>query len=129
MTETGVLRFQVASRRLSIELARVREVVRPAALKPLARAPAFLEGAIDLRGRLVPVLDLRRKLGGSVGPWEARNRIIIVELRGRPAGLIVDEIGGVEEGAAARGTAEVLDPDTLLSPEECGGFDALALSA
>lgn len=129
MTEDWVLRFQAAARGLTIELGRVREVVRMSALQPLARAPAFLEGAIDLRGSLVPVLDVRRRLGGPAGPWQERNRIIIVELRGRPAGLIVDEVGGVETGAAARGAAEALDPETLLTAEEGRGFDALDLGS
>jgi purine-binding chemotaxis protein CheW len=56
------------------------------------RTPPFVEGVTNLRGRVVPVLDLRRRLGLGVGPRDRRTRIVIVEGEGGTVGVVVDAV-------------------------------------
>lgn len=88
----SILRFALGPHRCGVSVQSVREVVRVVAVTRVPEGPPFLEGVVDLRGTLVPVLDLRRRFGLTPGPFDTETRILITELRGRPAGLIVDEV-------------------------------------
>jgi len=107
--------FEAAGRAIAIDVVQLREVVRYQAATPLPGAPAQIEGVIDLRGALVPVVDLGRLLGGprlSPGP---RSRIAVAEVDGLAIGFAVDaalEILSVE--AAALG-----DPPALATHSGC----------
>lgn len=82
--------FGVGESRLAIDVGHVREVVRWQPVSPLPRSPRLIEGVIDLRGSVVPVVDLARALeGGSVVESHAA-RIAIVEVDGMVMGLRVD---------------------------------------
>ncbi len=87
--------FEVAGRIYALDVAQLREVVRYQPVTPLPGAPALIEGVIDLRGDIVPVLDLSRVLGGEPVRREARARIAVAELDGLVVGLIVDSAAGV----------------------------------
>ncbi|MBI4346078.1 MAG: purine-binding chemotaxis protein CheW [Elusimicrobia bacterium] len=88
----SILRFALGPHQCGVPVRSVREVVRIVAVTRIPEGPPFLEGVVDLRGTLVPVLDLRRRFGLSPGPFDTETRILITDLRGRPAGLIVDEV-------------------------------------
>jgi purine-binding chemotaxis protein CheW len=82
--------FEVAGRMVALDVSQLREVVRWQPVTPLPMAPALIEGVIDLRGVLVPVIDLARALGrGSIesGPHA---RIAVTEIDGLVVGLAVD---------------------------------------
>ena len=82
--------FEVRGHTYAIDVAQVREVVRWQAVTPLPNAPALIEGVIDLRGAVVPIVDLGRALGaGSVTPG-LRARIAVTEVDGLVMGLAVD---------------------------------------
>lgn len=82
--------FEVAGRLYALEVGQVREVVRNRAVTPLPKAPELIEGVVDLRGVVVPVLDLGRALGGDpVDLGSASARIAIVEADGLVLGLRV----------------------------------------
>ncbi len=69
----------------------VQEIIRVAAITPVPRAPEFIKGVINLRGRIIPVVDLRRKLGlGDVDEASRRARVVVVRLRDRLIGVLVD---------------------------------------
>ncbi len=87
--------FEVAGRIYALDVAQLREVVRFQPVTPLPGAPALIEGVIDLRGAIVPVLDLGRVLCGEPVRREARARIVVAELDGLVVGLIVDSAAGV----------------------------------
>lgn len=94
--------FEVAGRLYALDVTQLREVLRWQPITPLPRAPALIEGVIDLRGAIVPVLDLGRVLGGDPVHADARARIAIAELDGLVVGLIVDsavDVIGVEVDA------------------------------
>jgi purine-binding chemotaxis protein CheW len=82
--------FEIAGRVVAIEVAHLREVVRYAPPTLLPGAPALIEGVIDLRGVLVPVVDLGRALGGERLRPARRTRIAVAEVDGLVVGLVVD---------------------------------------
>ena len=73
-----------------VDVRLVQEIIRVTEITPVPRAPQSIKGVINLRGRVIPVVDLKRKLGlGSVAP-DRRARIVVVKLRERLVGLLVD---------------------------------------
>ncbi len=117
-TAQQFLVFRLGEQDYGLPVAAVEEVVRlPDALTPVPRAPAFVEGVMNLRGRIVPVIDQRRRFALADGT-SRRARVIVVDVDGAPAGFIVDaasEILSVPEGQIratpelAAGDAPVID--------------------
>jgi purine-binding chemotaxis protein CheW len=81
---------EVRGRLYGLDVAQIREIVRAQEVTPLPRAPALIEGVIDLRGAVVPIVDLGRALGGAPVTPGARARIAITEVDGLVMGLVVD---------------------------------------
>src|SRR5581483_7507566 len=90
-----VLLFEVAGRACALPVADVREVLPLAALTPLPEGPAVLAGLLRVRGLLVPVIDARLRLGMPAASPRASQRIVLLDLGGRVAGLWVDAVQGV----------------------------------
>ena len=82
--------FEVAGQIYAIEVGCVREVVRLMEITPLPNAPRLIEGVIDLRGVIVPVLDLARVLNRGTARREMQARIVVIECDGLVFGLWVD---------------------------------------
>lgn len=82
--------FELAGDLYALDVAQLREVVRWQPVTPLPRAPALIEGVVDLRGAIVPVVDLARLLRGTPIRSGPRARIAIVEVDGLVVGLAVD---------------------------------------
>jgi len=101
--------FEVGGHTYAIDVAQVREVVRWQSVTPLPNAPSLIEGVIDLRGAVVPVVDLGRALGGAPVTPGPRTRIAVTEVDGLVMGLAVD--AAVEVLAVDVGNLE--DPPTL----------------
>jgi purine-binding chemotaxis protein CheW len=74
---------------LAVEVAQLREIARCPALTPLPRAPALIEGVIDLRGRVIPVVDLGRALLDRPPQGDPLARVAVVECNGLVFGLRV----------------------------------------
>jgi purine-binding chemotaxis protein CheW len=94
--------FEVKGECYAIDVAQIREVVRWQPVTPLPSAPKLIEGVIDLRDALVPVVDLGRALVGEPVQSGDAARIAIVEVDGLALGLIVDaalEVLDVAAGA------------------------------
>jgi len=110
--------FEVDGRLYAIDVTQVREVIRWQPVTPLPKAPALIEGVIDLRGVVVPVMDLGRSLGGERVEIGSRARIAIADLDGLVVGLIVNsavEVLAVE--------ASALEDPPLLATQ--AGYDAM----
>lgn len=88
--------FRLGAVELGVDVLRVREVVRDQAIVPVPKAPGFVEGVIDLRGTLLPVIDLRRRFDLPRGTTDEA-RIMIVDLDGEMVGLVVDAVLAVAE--------------------------------
>jgi purine-binding chemotaxis protein CheW len=81
--------FEVHGRAYALDVERVREITRSLEVAPLPKAPALIEGMIELRGTAVPIVDLGRALGGDPIPPTKQARIVIVETDGLVLGLRV----------------------------------------
>ena len=111
--------FEVRNRTFALDVSHVREVVRIQEITPLPKAPALIEGVIELRGRVVPVIDLGRALDSEAIDCEsARSRIAVLECDGLVVGLLVEAATDVLS----------LDPSALEEPPALAtnaGYDAV----
>lgn len=94
--------FEVKGQIHAIEVAYVREIVRSQRITPLPNAPALIEGVIDLRGAVIPVVDLARVLALGRGEEGEQARIVVLEIDGLVLGLRVDAATDVMTLAAHR---------------------------
>jgi purine-binding chemotaxis protein CheW len=87
--------FMIGDATYALEVECVREIVRMAKITPLPNAPELIEGVIDLRGNLIPVLDLARVLGRGEGQSDSRARVAVLDFSGLVFGLWVDSASQV----------------------------------
>lgn len=87
--ESQILVFKVSNDEFGLDISYVREVVRQQEIYPLPEAPDFVQGVINLRGRIIPLIDLRKRLGDKHRE-EPGKRIIICKMNKLIVGLTVD---------------------------------------
>jgi purine-binding chemotaxis protein CheW len=75
-----------------IDLKRVREVVNALPIRPVPRAPAAIEGVVDLRGEVIPVVDVRRRFGLEAVSASRKTKLVVVRIEGRVLALLVDAV-------------------------------------
>ncbi len=88
--EMQVVGFQVGRETYGVPIASLHEIVRVPEITAVPDAPDYMEGVINLRGKIVSVLDLRKRFGKPAEGVQRRSRILVVEHRGKLAGMIVD---------------------------------------
>jgi len=84
--------FRIGTELYGLDIMRIREIIRPQKLTAVPRAPTFIEGVINLRGVVIPVVDMRRRFGQEIPPENRHNRVIICNVIGKILGLMVDEV-------------------------------------
>jgi purine-binding chemotaxis protein CheW len=83
--------FFLSGEEYGVDVRLVQEIIRVSEITPVPRAPGFIKGVINLRGRVIPVVDLKRKLAlGEVSEAARQSRIVVVKVRERLVGLLVD---------------------------------------
>jgi purine-binding chemotaxis protein CheW len=83
--------FLLAGEEYGIDVRLVQEIVRVSEITQVPRAPEFIKGVVNLRGRVIPVIDLKRRLGlGAVAPQDRSARIVVARVQERLVGLLVD---------------------------------------
>ncbi|HWP35272.1 MAG TPA: chemotaxis protein CheW [Thermodesulfobacteriota bacterium] len=90
--ELQLVCFRMGGEEFALSIMRIREIVRPQRIARVPRAPAFVEGVINLRGTILPVVDLRRRLGIPHDPDERRARFLVVGLEQSLVVFVVDEV-------------------------------------
>lgn len=93
--------FRLLHEEFALPIGSVIEILRPQKLARMPRSPSFVDGVMNLRGRVFPVIDLKRRLGMSESPRDARTRIMVVDFHGDQMGLVVDEVREVFRGDAS----------------------------
>jgi len=99
--ELHIIGFQVGRETYGVPITALHEIVRVPEVTAVPDAPDYMEGVINLRGRIVSVLDLRKRLGKPKPERQAHNRILVVQHHGRLSGLIVDSASEVLKISAA----------------------------
>ena len=139
--EEQLVVFHLGPEAYGVQIAAVREIITLQPVTRVPHTPDYVEGVINLRGRVIPVIDLRRRLGLAAGERDRMTRIVVVEGDGGVIGMVVDAVSEVltvsgeqvEPPAPyagvdveyVRGIAKVgdrlvilLDLDRVLTPEE-----------
>ena len=89
--------FHLADRRYALPLSAVDRILPMVDITPLPRAPAMVLGVIDLAGRVVPVLDLRRRFRLPPKETALTDQLVIARAKSREVALVVDSVAGVSE--------------------------------
>lgn len=100
--------FSVDGEEFGIEILIVKEIIRFMESTKVPNAPEFVEGVINLRGQIIPVIDMRKRFGLASATRDQHTRIIVVEIQSLRAGFIVDAVSEVLRIPA--GTVEPAPP-------------------
>lgn len=87
--------FKLGKEEFGVDILKVQEINRMLEITELPNAPEFVEGIVNLRGRIIPVVDLKKRLHLPSKIHDNSTRIIVIELHGKTVGFIVDEVSEV----------------------------------
>ena len=90
--EEQLVVFDLAAETYGVDIGAVREIIRMQDITKVPRTPEFVEGIINLRGSVIPVLDLRKRFSLPVAEQNKDNRIVVVDIGGQDIGVIVDAV-------------------------------------
>ncbi|HTR47712.1 MAG TPA: chemotaxis protein CheW [Verrucomicrobiae bacterium] len=93
--ELQVVGFRIGRETFGLPIALVREIVRVPEITSVPNAPDYIEGVINLRGRIIPIVDLRKRFGQKTSERDKKNRIVVVEFESRAIGLMVNSASEV----------------------------------
>jgi purine-binding chemotaxis protein CheW len=95
---TQLVSFRIGEEEFGVDILMVQEIIRLTNITPIPNAPRFILGMINLRGKIIPVIDLRQRLkirGNQAGANDRKTRILIVEIYNHVTGFIVDSVSEV----------------------------------
>lgn len=87
--------FRLGNEEYSLDILSVQEIIRHMELTRVPKAPEFVDGVINLRGRVIPVLDLRKRFGLNADENTEDTRIIVVDINDKTVGFKVDAVSEV----------------------------------
>jgi len=87
--------FEVGSESFGIDISLVQEIIRLQPITEVPRAPMYVKGVINLRGKVIPVVDLRERFGFAVNEETKATRIVVANVLGNTVGMIVDAVSEV----------------------------------
>jgi purine-binding chemotaxis protein CheW len=116
--ELHIVGFQVGRETCGVPITSLHEIVRVPEITAVPDAPDYVEGVINLRGKIVSVIDLRKRFGEKKITAARRNRILVLEHNGRLSGLIVDSASEVLKIPSAD-----VEPSSVLFQE--GGLNCV----
>ena len=87
--------FEVAKESFGVDINAVQEIIRMQQITDVPKAPMHVKGVINLRGRVIPVIDLRDRFGFPAAEETKSTRIVVVDVAGSTVGMIVDAVSEV----------------------------------
>ena len=87
--------FKIGRETFGLPISIVREIIRVPEITAVPDAPDYVEGVINLRGRIIPVVDLRKRFGETLIEADKKNRVVVVDIDRRAIGLIVNSASEV----------------------------------
>lgn len=112
--------FKLGDEEFGVNIQKVKEINRMIQITKVPNAPSFVKGVVNLRGSIMPIIDLREKLNMPPKEDDKSTRIIILDLENKTIGFIVDEVSEV-----LRISNSILEPP----PDMVGGVDADYITA
>lgn len=97
-----LVNFRINMKDYALDINKIIEIISYKDVTSIPRLPSFIEGVVDLRGTIIPVIDLKKRLDLTLAANAIPNHILIVKIHGAKIGIIVDEVKeviGVEEGS------------------------------
>ena len=114
MDTIQVVSFKLGAEEYGVDIAQVQEINRMVAVTHVPRAPVFMEGVINLRGQLIPIIDLRTRFAMPRAEHTKSTRIVVTEIGTKRVGMVVDSVSEVLR----------LPPDAIEdAPEMIAGVD------
>jgi purine-binding chemotaxis protein CheW len=90
-----VVSFALGSEEYGVDIAQVQEINRMVTVTHVPQAAQFMEGVINLRGRLIPIIDLRTRFGMERAERTKNTRIVVTEIGSKRLGMVVDSVSEV----------------------------------
>ena len=90
--QVQLVTFRIGGEEFGLDVFQVHEILRHQEPTAMPKAPAFVEGVLDVRGTLVPVVDLRKRFEVHDLRYDEETRIVLVDFQGERLGLVVDEV-------------------------------------
>jgi len=113
--ELQLVTFKMGKEEFSVDILKVQEIIRMIDITRVPKAPEFVEGVINLRGKVIPVIDLRKRFGLNQVEKDKDSRIIVIKTGGKTVGMLVDSVSEV-----LRLDVQTIEPP----PEIAGGVDS-----
>ena len=113
--ELQLVSFNIGSEEFGVDILKVQEINRMVEITKVPQAPHYVEGVINLRGKVIPVVCLRKRFSLELKEHDKNTRIVVVDIEGNILGLIVDAVSEV-----LRLPSNTIEPP----PEIVAGIDA-----
>jgi purine-binding chemotaxis protein CheW len=84
--------FKIGEAEFGVDILKVQEINKMMEPTLVPNTPSFVEGVVNLRGRIIPILNLRSRLGLDTKEYDSETRIIVVDLNEKTIGFVVDEV-------------------------------------
>jgi len=95
LTSYQVVCFKVGREEYGIEILKVQEILKIPKITKLPKSKPYIMGVIDLRGKVIPIVDLSKKFGLGSGSTTEKTRTIVVDIEGKKVGLAIDSVSHV----------------------------------
>ncbi|MEE8168831.1 MAG: chemotaxis protein CheW [Candidatus Hydrothermarchaeales archaeon] len=117
--EVQLVVFDLGNEEFGAEISQVREIIKMAKITRMPRAPEFVDGVINLRGKIITVINLSKRFDLSIGERGEGTRIVVIEVGDTTMGMVVDSVTEVLRIDAA----DIEPPSSVMM----GGIDAAYL--
>lgn len=95
ISEMQLVTFNLGKEEFAVPILQIQEINRLVDITRVPKSPEFVEGVINLRGKVIPIIDLRKRFGLPQAELGKYARIVVVNMEGRMVGLIVDSVSEV----------------------------------
>jgi purine-binding chemotaxis protein CheW len=92
---TQLVRFMLADEEYGVEVLKVREIIRMPTITKMPNTPQYVEGVINLRGKVIPIISMRNRFGLMESETGGQTRIMVMDVDGALTGFIVDSVSEV----------------------------------
>ncbi len=113
-SEQQLVVLDLGSEAYGVDISSVREIIRMQEITQLPRMPEYVEGVINLRGKVTPVVDLRKRFRIEVTEYTKETRIVVVDVGNQDIGVIVDAVTEVLRISSG----DIEPPSTVVTTEE-----------
>jgi purine-binding chemotaxis protein CheW len=93
--ELQLVSFNIGSEEFGVDILKVQEINRMVEITKVPQAPRYVEGVINLRGKVIPIIDLRKRFNMEIKEHDKSTRIVVVDISGNIMGMIVDAVSEV----------------------------------